>query len=150
MLMTLMIYGLKSDKNSDSEINLLSGHKGLPPFSSPWLHIEVALANGMQMPCLIIYEKNICRDGMFDDTIIQSDKNMFSLPYSDNITLEDKNMLCHWFSLVRGCHIFNCISFSFLFLTRGCITSPYHLRHEQRQPITLNWLFSAKNEVNAA
>ena len=70
-------------------------------FSSPWLHIEAALANGKQMPCLIVYEKNLCRDGMFDDTIIQSDKNMFAISYSDNLTLMDRNIIYNWFSLVR-------------------------------------------------
>ena len=32
-------------------------------FASPWLHIEAALANGMHMPCLIVYDEGICRDG---------------------------------------------------------------------------------------
>lgn len=70
-------------------------------YSSPWLHIEAALANGRQMPCLIIYEDNLCRDGMFDNTIIQADKNMFAIPYSDNLTPNDKSELYKWFGLVR-------------------------------------------------
>ena len=70
-------------------------------FSSPWLHIEAALANGKQIPCLIVYEENLCRDGMFDETIIQSDKNMFSMPYTDTLSVKDRNMLYRWFSLVR-------------------------------------------------
>lgn len=73
-------------------------------YSSPWLHIEAALANGKQIPCLIIYEENLCRDGMFDDTIILSDKNMFSMPYLDEIAPESKNMLYNWFSQVREYH----------------------------------------------
>lgn len=70
-------------------------------YSSPWLHIEAALANGKQIPCLIVYEENLCRDGMFDDTIILSDKNMFSIPYSDDITPKTQNMLYNWFAQVR-------------------------------------------------
>ena len=70
-------------------------------YSSPWLHIEAALANGKQMPCLIVYEENLCRDGMFDDSIILSDKNMFSIPYSDDITPKSRNMLYNWFGQVR-------------------------------------------------
>lgn len=70
-------------------------------FPSPWLHIEAALANGRQMPCLIIYEENLCRDGMFDDAIIQSDKNIFSLAYSDNFSLMDKIIISKWFMHVR-------------------------------------------------
>lgn len=73
-------------------------------YSSPWLHIEAALANGKQMPCLIIYDDNLCRDGMFDDTIIQSDKNMYAFPYSDSISPEDINMLNKWIGLVREYH----------------------------------------------
>lgn len=73
-------------------------------YPSPWLHIEAALANGKQMPCLIIYEENLCRDGMFDDTIIRSDKNMYSIPYSDSISSKDKNMLQNWLGLVREYH----------------------------------------------
>ena len=85
-------------KNVEGEVNKTIEKK---IFSSPWLHIEAALANGKQIPCLIVYEEELCRDGMFDETIIQSDKNMFSMPYSDNLSLKDKNMLYRWFSLVR-------------------------------------------------
>ena len=70
-------------------------------YSSPWLHIEAALANGRQIPCLIVYEESLCRDGMFDDTIIQADKNMFSVPYSDTITEKERNILHNWYGLVR-------------------------------------------------
>lgn len=73
-------------------------------FSSPWLHIEAALANGKQMPCLIIYDNDLCRDGMFDDSIIRSDKNICSIAYSDNISIEEKNKLLNWFSLVKEYH----------------------------------------------
>lgn len=54
-------------------------------FASPWLHIETALANGKQMPCLIVCDENLCRDGMFDEAIVNPDKNMFVFLYSDNI-----------------------------------------------------------------
>ena len=73
-------------------------------YSSPWLHIEAALANGMQMPCLIIYDKNLCRDGMFEDNIINSDKNMCAFPYSDTMSAEDKIKLRRWFGLVQEYH----------------------------------------------
>ena len=73
-------------------------------YPSPWLHIEAALANGQQIPCLIIYSDNICRDGMFDDAIIQPDKNLFAMPYSDTLTSENRRILLSWFSLVRENH----------------------------------------------
>ena len=73
-------------------------------YSSPWLHIEAALANGRQMPCLIIYDKDLCRDGMFEDTIINSDKNMCAFAYSDTMSLEDKLKMKSWFGLVSEYH----------------------------------------------
>lgn len=73
-------------------------------YSSPWLHIEAALANGRQMPCLIIYDKNLCRDGMFEDNIINSDKNMCSFAYSDTMSAEDKIKMRKWFGLVQEYH----------------------------------------------
>jgi hypothetical protein len=76
-------------------------------FSSPWLHIETALANEKQMPCLIIYDKNLCRDGMFEDAIIDSDKNMAALPYSDTLSAEDRIKINSWFNLVKEYHFNN-------------------------------------------
>ena len=75
-------------------------------YSSPWLHIEAALANGMQMPCLIIYDKDLCRDGMFEDNIIDSDKNMCAFPYSDTMSAEDKIKMRKWFGLVQEYHYY--------------------------------------------
>lgn len=75
-------------------------------YSSPWLHIEAALANGRQMPCLIIYDKNLCRDGMFEDSIINSDKNMCAFSYSDTMSAEDKIKMRKWFGLVQEYHYY--------------------------------------------
>ena len=73
-------------------------------YPSPWLHIEAALANGMQMPCLIIYADNIYRDGMFDEAIVNPDKNLVAMSYSDQLTNNDLNTLNRWFALVREYH----------------------------------------------
>ena len=73
-------------------------------YSSPWLHIEAALASGRQMPCLILYDKNLCRDGMFEDTIINSDKNMCAFSYSDSMSTQDKLKMRKWFGLVQEYH----------------------------------------------
>ncbi len=72
-------------------------------FVSPWLHIEAALANGKSMPCLIIYDKDLYRDGMFDNNIINPDKNLFALEYSDNIHSEDE-IIKRWMSRVHEYH----------------------------------------------
>lgn len=75
-------------------------------YSSPWLHIEAALANGRQMPCLIIYDKDLDRDGMFEDTIVNSDKNMCAFSYSDTMSAEDKIKIRRWFGLVQEYHYY--------------------------------------------
>lgn len=62
-------------------------------FASPWLHIETALANGKQMPCLIIYDRNLYRDGMFDEAIVESNNNILALPYSDDISPQNQILL---------------------------------------------------------
>lgn len=53
-------------------------------YASPWLHIEAALANIKQMPCLIVGDENLCRDGMFDEKVATVDHKMFFVTYSDN------------------------------------------------------------------
>lgn len=70
---------------------------------SPWLHIEAALANGKSMPCLIIYDKDLFRDGMFDKKIVMPDKNLFALEYSDNIQ-PDNDIIQRWMSRVYEYH----------------------------------------------
>ena len=74
-------------------------------FTSPWLQIETAIANVKQKPCLIIYDKDLYRDGMFDDSIINTaDKNLLSLPYSDLIS-KSNSTLQEWISIVRDYHL---------------------------------------------
>lgn len=70
---------------------------------SPWLHIETALANSKSMPCLIIYDKDLFRDGMFDEKIVSPDKNLFALEYSDNIQA-DNDIIQRWMSRVCEYH----------------------------------------------
>lgn len=53
-------------------------------FASPWLHIETALANEKHIPCLIIFENNLCRDGMFDESVTKSDYKLETMPYTDD------------------------------------------------------------------
>lgn len=71
--------------------------------ASPWLHIEAALANSKSMPCLIIYDKDLLRDGMFDEKIVKPDKNLLALEYSDSIK-SDNDIIIRWMSRVREYH----------------------------------------------
>lgn len=67
---------------------------------SPWLHIEAAIANGKEIPCLIIYDQDLYRDGMFDDKIVYPDINLYSLEYSDTIRPTD-TIIERWRSRVQ-------------------------------------------------
>ena len=62
-------------------------------YASPWLHIETALANGKQMPCLIIYDEDLQRNGMFDELISRSDRNLICLPFSNSINKNTPELL---------------------------------------------------------
>lgn len=62
-------------------------------YASPWLHIETALANSKQMPCLIIFDKDLQRNGMFDDLVSRSDKNLICMPFSSDINKDSPELL---------------------------------------------------------
>lgn len=72
-------------------------------FASPWLHIETALANGRQIPCLIIYDHDLKRNGMFDELISRSDKNLICLPFTNTINNETPELL-KWEQRVHEYH----------------------------------------------
>jgi uncharacterized protein YjbI with pentapeptide repeats len=72
-------------------------------FASPWLHIETALANAKQKPCLIIFDQDLQRNGMFDELIARSDKNIVCLPFTDTIS-KDSSELMRWVQLVHEYH----------------------------------------------
>ena len=72
-------------------------------FASPWLHIETALANGKHKPCLIIYDQNLQRNGMFDELVSRSDKNLICLPFTNDIN-KDSPELMEWVQRVHEYH----------------------------------------------
>lgn len=72
-------------------------------YASPWLHIEAALANVKQMPCLIVGDENLCRDGMFDETVATNAHNMFFVTYSDD-NHDLMNAIAMWEGRVRQYH----------------------------------------------
>lgn len=67
---------------------------------SPWLHVEAALANEEKMPCLIIYDKNLYSDGMFDIKVIEPDRNLYSVEYSDELSINTREVE-EWRNSVR-------------------------------------------------
>ena len=55
-------------------------------FSSPWLQIETALAIWHKIPCMIIREKDVFANGVFDPVVLNSDKKrIFSFEYQESL-----------------------------------------------------------------
>ena len=68
-------------------------------FASPWLQIETALASCMELPCLIISDKSLCRNGMFDPSVTD-DGRLFRIQYSEAIS-DKKAIFEQWISQVE-------------------------------------------------
>lgn len=66
-------------------------------YSSPWLHIETAMANALyNMPTMIVVEDNMFCNGIFDDKVVQNDDLMYKINYKGSLSEEDKQILSHW------------------------------------------------------
>jgi len=66
-------------------------------YSSPWLHIETAIAKALyDFPTMIVTEDNTYCNGIFDDKIVNNDKLMFKINYKGLFTSEDEQTITHW------------------------------------------------------
>ena len=66
-------------------------------YSSPWLHIETAMAKAIyNLPAMIITEDKIYCNGIFDDKIIENDNLMFKISYKGVLSREDEQTISHW------------------------------------------------------
>lgn len=66
-------------------------------YSSPWLHIETAFARSLGLPALIVAEDDrLKRNGMFDESIVSADPNMFYVTYKEIFTAEDNAVIEEW------------------------------------------------------
>lgn len=66
-------------------------------FSSPWLHIETAIAKAIyDFPVMIITEENISCNGIFDNKIINNDNQMFKINYKGVLSDKDERLISHW------------------------------------------------------
>ena len=66
-------------------------------YSSPWLHIETAMAKALyDFPVMIITEENISCNGIFDNKIISNDNLMFKINYRGVLSDKDESIISHW------------------------------------------------------
>ena len=68
--------------------------------TSPWLQIETAFANSMSIPTLIIMEKGVASEGIFDDKIVGYDALLSKFVYYGSLTETDKEAIEDWYNIV--------------------------------------------------
>ncbi len=73
-------------------------------YPSPWLHIETALAYNMGLPCLIISEKGTTLNGIFENSIVNCNENMFHIEYGALIS-DHKATFDQWIALTDNISI---------------------------------------------
>ena len=70
--------------------------------SSPWLHIETAMAKAVyDLPALIITEDKTLCNGIFDDKVVANDDHMFKINYKGVLSNEDEQTIAHWSRFVE-------------------------------------------------
>ena len=68
---------------------------------SPWLQIEAALANALfKLPCMIVAEKGVCCNGIFDDNVIKNEDLMCKIDYTGVLSGGEEEELLNWSRLV--------------------------------------------------
>ena len=69
-------------------------------FSSPWLQIEAAFAISNNMPCMVVREKDVYANGVFDPVVLNSDKKrLFSFEYQESLD-DQKPLFDAWIEQV--------------------------------------------------
>lgn len=65
---------------------------------SPWLHIEATISNVVyKLPCMVITEEKVFRNGIFDQRVIQNEELMYFISnYNGILTNKDKEQLDSW------------------------------------------------------
>ena len=70
---------------------------------SPWMQIEAAFARSLGLPCLIVAkDNNILRNGIFDESVVDIDPNLFYVRYSNGgFSAEDRRTIEKWIRAVE-------------------------------------------------
>ena len=70
-------------------------------FPSPWLQIETAFARSAGLPCLVIVQKGVNCNGIFDKTLVQNEKGLYMVEYDDSINDMNKKVIQKWVNRFR-------------------------------------------------
>lgn len=75
--------------------------KSKSSFSSPWIQIEVAFANSIKIPTLIVIENDVVAEGIFDDMIINNDSHLYKFKYNGALIDADKSVIKDWYHKIE-------------------------------------------------
>jgi hypothetical protein len=70
-------------------------------YTSPWIQIETAFANSLNIPTLIFMEDGVAEDGIFDDMIIKVDQDLFKTTYAGGLTDDNIHVIVDWYDSVE-------------------------------------------------
>lgn len=70
-------------------------------FPSPWLQIETAFARAEGLPCLVIVQKGVNCNGIFDKALVQNEKGLYMVEYDDSIKDMDQKVIRKWINRFR-------------------------------------------------
>lgn len=70
-------------------------------FPSPWMQIESAFALSNNLPCLIITQKGVTCNGLFDNMLVQNDDRMYMVEYDETLNNLDTSIVDAWERDVR-------------------------------------------------
>ena len=88
--------GTIHDSNKEAITNLTN-----TSFPSPWLQIETAFARSAGLPCLVIVQKGVNCNGIFDKTLVQNEKGLYMVEYDDSIKDMNKKEIQKWVNRFR-------------------------------------------------
>ena len=93
----MIVFAFSYMKINEGKIANISQQIINEDYSSPWLHIEAAMANAMyNFPTMVFAEDNISCNGIFDDKVIQNDELMFKINFNGTLSDDDKESLSDW------------------------------------------------------
>lgn len=70
-------------------------------FPSPWLQIETAFARAEGLPCLVIVQKGVNCNGIFDKALVQNEKGLYMVEYDESIKDMDQKVIRKWLNRFR-------------------------------------------------
>ena len=71
-------------------------------FPSPWLQIETAFARSEGLPCLVIVQKGVNCNGIFDKALVQNEKGLYMVEYDESIKDMDMKVIRKWVNRFRN------------------------------------------------